>query len=157
MKPKHARLLFILGSLVVMGIAAAAILYSFRDNMVFFYTPTQLAEKRHTPGFDATHELRIGGLVKAGSIHNLKDGGIRFTVTDLKAELDVNYHGLVPSLFRDGQGVVAQGTLNVDDTMDAANILAKHDEKYMPRDVVEALKASGEWKEDTAPAKVKAR
>lgn len=147
MKPKHKRLLFLLGSLVMMALAATAILYSFRDNMVFFYTPTQLAEKQQSPEFDSNRPLRIGGLVKKGSINNITGGGIRFTITDLTAEIDVTYNGMVPSLFRDGQGVVAQGTLTGKRQMKAENILAKHDENYMPRDVMEALKASGQWKD----------
>lgn len=148
MKPKHSRLLFVLGSLIVMALAATAILYSFRDNMVFFYTPTQLATKQAEPGFDVTRTLRIGGIVKNGSIENLPGGGIRFTITDLSADLPVTYKGLVPSLFRESQGVVAQGTIGPDGVLAAQNILAKHDEKYMPREVVDALKASGQWKED---------
>lgn len=137
----------ILGSLAVMGIAAAAILYSFRDNMVFFYTPSQLAEKRQEATFNSKRPMRIGGMVKKGSVKNLKDGGVRFVVTDFSADISVTYRGFVPSLFREGQGVVAQGTLGEDGSMVASNILAKHDEKYMPREVVEALKASGQWQE----------
>ena len=156
MKAKHKRLLFILGSLLVMALAATAILYSFRDNLVFFYTPSQLAIKQAEPNFKAGHSLRIGGLVKAGSITNLPEGGIHFTITDLSADLPVTYRGLVPSLFREGQGVVAQGSLTEDGkAMKAETILAKHDEKYMPRDVVDALKASGQWKEGEAYSKGK--
>lgn len=157
MKAKHQRLLFLLASLLVMAVAASAILYSFRDNMVFFYTPSQLKDKRNEAGFKGTRAMRIGGLVKKGSIKNLPDGGIRFIVTDLTAELPVTYRGLVPSLFRDGQGVVAQGTLDASGGMVAESILAKHDEKYMPRDVVDALKKSGEWKEDGSYGKGKAK
>ncbi len=145
MKPKHARLRFLLLSLLVMGLAATAILYSFRDNMVFFYTPTQLAQKLTEPGFDASHTLRIGGLVKQGSIVNLPQGGIVFTVTDLKTEQTATYSGMIPSLFHDGQGVVAQGRLD-GKMIKAETILAKHDETYMPREVVEELKKSGRWK-----------
>ncbi|MFZ4542051.1 MAG: cytochrome c maturation protein CcmE [Rickettsiales bacterium] len=145
MKPKHQRLIFVLGSLMVMGIAATIILFALRDNMVFFYTPTQLIENKAQADFDTSRGLRIGGLVKQGSIKNLKSGGIRFVVTDLTSDIAVEYQGLVPSLFRDGQGVVAQGTLGADGVMQASGILAKHDETYMPRDVVEALKKSGRW------------
>lgn len=148
MKPKHKRLIMVFVSLAVMAGAAAAILYSFRDNMVFFYTPTQLVEKRKAPDFVAERELRIGGLVKAKSIKNLDGGGIRFVVTDMTNEIPVTYKGMVPSLFREGQGVVAQGRLSADGTsIEARNILAKHDENYMPREVVDSLKASGQWKE----------
>ena len=146
MKPKHARLRFVIGSLVVMALAAMLLLQSFNDSLVFFYTPSQLLEKRAAADFDASRELRIGGLVMAGSVRNLNGGGIRFTVTDLKHTLAVEYRGLLPSLFREGQGVVAQGTL-AGDTLEATTILAKHDENYLPREVVEQLKASGRWKE----------
>lgn len=145
MKPKHKRLIFILGCIVVMAFGAAVILSSLRDTMIYFYTPSELDAKRKTPNFNAATALRIGGLVKKGSIKNLKEGGIAFVVTDLSAELPVTYYGLVPSLFRDGQGVVAQGMLAPNGTMRADTILAKHDETYMPRQVVDQLKASGRW------------
>jgi cytochrome c-type biogenesis protein CcmE len=147
MKPKHARLLFLLCCALAMGFATLLILRSFRDNMIFFYTPGELAEKMREPGFDASRPLRIGGLVKKHSVENLKTGGVRFTVTDLKNDLPVTYKGLVPSLFREGQGVVAQGKLTPGGTLDADTILAKHDETYMPRQVVDALKKSGRWQE----------
>ncbi len=147
MKPKHQRFVFILGSLVVMALAATAILYSFRENMLFFYTPSQLAQKRTEADFNPSRPLRIGGLVKKGSIKNLKGGGIRFTITDLNAHIKVTYRGLVPSLFREGQGIVAQGIITDNGIMNAESILAKHDENYMPREVVDALKASGKWQE----------
>lgn len=147
MKPKHKRLILILASLVVMGLAAAAILYSFRENMVFFYTPTQLKEKQSAAHFDSKRPVRIGGLVKKGSIKNLKSGGIHFIITDLQSELPVTYQGLVPSLFRDAQGVVAQGSFDQNGLLIAETILAKHDEKYMPREVIDALKQSGQWQE----------
>lgn len=153
MKAKHSRLLFTLGSLVVMACAVGAILYSFRDNMVFFYTPSQLTQKKVVPGFDAERPLRIGGMVKKDSVTNMKEGGILFTVTDFTDELRVEYRGMVPSLFREGQGVVAQGKLRGDGTMEAESILAKHDENYMPREVMDALKASGQWKEGEAYGK----
>ena len=147
MKQKHRRLIFILGSLIMMAAAAGLILYSFRDNMVFFYTPSQLAEKKLQPDFVASRAVRIGGLVKKGSVINGKTGGIRFTITDMTHDMTVTYTGLVPSLFRDGQGVIAQGTLAADGSLEAQTILAKHDETYMPREVVEELKKSGRWKD----------
>jgi cytochrome c-type biogenesis protein CcmE len=145
MKPKYRRLRFLFLSLLAMGLGLAGILYAFSDNLVFFYTPTQLLEKQHMAGFDASRQLRIGGLVKAGSIHSLQGGGVRFTVTDLHKEIRVLYRGLLPSLFREGQGVVAQGALQQDGSIVATTILAKHEETYMPREVVEALKKSGKW------------
>jgi cytochrome c-type biogenesis protein CcmE len=156
MKAKHKRLAMVILSVTLMAVAAAAILYAFRDNMVFFYTPTQLASKRSETTFDPTRALRIGGLVKHGSVVNRPGGGIRFTITDLTKEIEATYDGLVPSLFRDGQGVVAQGLLSSDgNALHATTILAKHDEQYMPREVVDALKASGRWQEGQAYAEPK--
>ncbi|MBX9726386.1 MAG: cytochrome c maturation protein CcmE [Rickettsiales bacterium] len=153
MKPKHTRLLFIVGSLLLMACAATLVLRTLGDTMVFFYTPTQLAQKIPQADFDATRTLRIGGLIKKDSVSNLKNGGIRFIITDLKYEVPVTFKGMVPSLFRDGQGVVAQGKLDKNGVMVAETILAKHDETYMPRAVVDALKASGRWQEGTAYGK----
>ncbi|HEY4168422.1 MAG TPA: cytochrome c maturation protein CcmE, partial [Reyranella sp.] len=108
----------------------------------FFYSPTQVAEKH--PG--AGRRLRIGGLVEQGSVK--KDGQeVRFIVTDLKKTLPVVYRGLLPDLFREGQGVVAEGTLGADGVFTAREVLAKHDEKYMPPEVAKALKESGRWQE----------
>lgn len=140
-----------------MAAGAGIILSSLSDTMIFFYTPTQLVEKQKTPEFNASATLRIGGLVKKGSVKNIPEGGIHFIVTDLSHELPVTYHGLVPSLFRDGQGVVAQGTLNEHGEMDAQTILAKHDETYMPRQVVDQLKASGRWNEGERYTKMKSQ
>lgn len=158
MKPKHQRLITVLGGVAIMAAAAGAILYSFRDNMVFFYTPTQYQEKSQAANFNPHKTLRLGGLVKKDSIKNLEGGGIRFIVTDLTHEITVTYYGLVPSLFRDGQGVVVQGKIDKHGEMTAETLLAKHDEKYMPREVVDALKASGQWQENgvyTPPKLVK--
>ena len=154
MKPKHKRLVFILACLALMALGTTVILSSLRDTMVYFYTPSELDAKRKMPDFDAARAIRIGGLVKKNSVKNLPNGGIRFVVTDLTNELSVTYHGLVPSLFRDGQGVVAQGTLDADGVLDADTILAKHDETYMPREVVDALKKSGRWNENGTYKKV---
>jgi cytochrome c-type biogenesis protein CcmE len=153
MKPKHKRLIFIFACLVVMALGVTVILNSLRDTMVYFYTPSELDAKRKTPDFDAARAIRIGGLVKKGSVKNLPNGGIRFVVTDLTNELPVTYHGMVPSLFRDGQGVVAQGNLQ-NGELEADTILAKHDETYMPRQVVDQLKASGRWNENGTYKKV---
>lgn len=145
MKPKHQRLRFVLLSLLVMGGSAALLLKSFQDNLVFFYTPTQWQEKSAMAGFDAGREVRIGGLVKTGSIVT-EGNAMRFTITDLTHEMAVTYRGMVPSLFREGQGVVAQGRVE-NDTLRATTILAKHDENYMPREVVDQLKSSGRWQQ----------
>ena len=143
-------MLFIVGSLVLMGFSAALVLRSLDDTIIFFFTPTQLAQKKKNADFDAARTLRIGGLVKKKSVTNLPEGGIRFKITDLKNDITVTYHGLVPSLFRDNQGVVAQGTLSESGQLHAQTILAKHDEGYMPRAVVDALKTSGRWREGAA-------
>lgn len=153
MKAKHSRLLLIVGSVMLMAFAATVVFRALGDTMVFFYTPTQLAQKIPDPTFDINQTVRIGGLIKKGSVSNLKSGGIRFIITDLKYELPVTFKGLVPSLFRDGQGVVAQGKIGADGSMKAETILAKHDETYMPRAVVDALKASGRWQEGTTYGK----
>jgi cytochrome c-type biogenesis protein CcmE len=145
MKPKHQRLRFVLLSMLVMGIGAALLLRTFSDNLIFFYTPTQWLEKSVEPGFDASRELRIGGLVKKGSIED-HAAEMRFIVTDLTSEVEVTYRGMIPSLFREGQGVVAQGHFD-NGVFRAKTILAKHDENYMPREVVEQLKASGRWQQ----------
>lgn len=150
MKPKHRRLVGIGAALFAMGLGVAVILYAFNDSLVFFYTPGQLAEKRGEAGFDSRRALRIGGLVKNGSVENYAPNHLRFTVTDFTSELVVEYEGLVPSLFREGQGVVAQGTLLPDGQLKATQILAKHDENYMPREVREALKQSGRWRDGEA-------
>lgn len=145
MKPKHQRLRFVLLSILVMGGAAALLLKSFQDNLVFFYTPTQWQEKSAEAGFDGSREVRIGGLVKQGSMVSNSDA-LRFTITDLTHEVAVTYRGMVPSLFREGQGVVAQGRFDAA-TLRATTILAKHDENYMPREVVDQLKSSGRWQQ----------
>jgi cytochrome c-type biogenesis protein CcmE len=145
MTPKRKRLWLVVGSLGVLGVAVALVLSALSDNLVFFYSPTQVAEKHPAPG----RRLRIGGLVEQGSVK--KDGQeVRFTVTDLKQNLAVVYRGLLPDLFREGQGVVAEGSMGADGVFTAREVLAKHDEKYMPPEVAKALKDSGRWQEGSA-------
>ena len=141
MTRKGKRLALISGALTVLSVAAGLVLFALRDNIVFFYTPAELAEKHVAPGA----RLRIGGLVKQGSV--VKSGGrdVTFTITDNKADLDVSYSGLLPDLFREGQGVVADGALTLDGKFRADSVLAKHDERYMPREVADALKKQGVW------------
>jgi len=140
--PKRKRLWLLVGSLCVLGAAVALVLSALSDNLVFFYSPTQMAEKH--PGPD--RRLRIGGLVEQGSVK--KDGQeVRFIVTDLKKTVPVVYRGILPDLFREGQGVIAEGTLGADGVFTAREVLAKHDEKYMPPEVAKALKESGRWQE----------
>lgn len=145
MKAKHRRLRNLLIGLLVMGMGLAAVLYAFNDNIVFFYTPTQIKERKEA--IDTSRVMRIGGVVKKGSVKNHGPNTLTFIITDLTNELPVIYSGMVPSLFREGQGVVAQGTLSADGKFTAVTILAKHDETYMPREVVEELKRSGRWQE----------
>lgn len=146
MKPKHQRLLFVIGSIVVLAIAAAMILKVFRDNLMYFYTPTMLDAKRNEAGFDPSHPFRLGGMVEAGSLKTLEGQVIRFRVSDGQSAYEVHYTGLLPTLFREGQGVVLVGSLPEGvQYVQAETILAKHDENYMPPEVAEALKASGHW------------
>ena len=141
MTRKAKRLTLIFGALAVLGLAAALIMFALRDNIVFFYTPTQLAEKHPGPGA----RLRIGGLVKQGSLVKGESRDVSFVITDNEKELATTYTGLLPDLFREGQGVVADGVLAGDGIFRADSVLAKHDERYMPRDVAEALKKQGVW------------
>jgi cytochrome c-type biogenesis protein CcmE len=147
MKPKHQRLLFISVSLLFLCISAVLILRAFKDNIVFFYSPSELAEQ----SLPASQRLRIGGLVETGSIKREQEDRIRFIVTDGAKSIEVTYKGLLPNLFREGQGVVAEGYLTDARHFDAKTILAKHDESYMPREVVDALKRSGRWQEGKTP------
>lgn len=140
MTRKGKRLTLIIGALAALGLAAGLMLFALRDNIVFFYTPSELAQKQVAPGA----RLRIGGLVKEGSVvRNGRD--VAFTVTDRTKDLDVAYTGLLPDLFREGQGVVVDGLLQPGGGFRADSVLAKHDERYMPRDVADALKKQGVW------------
>ena len=141
MTRKAKRLTLIFGALAVLGLAAGLIMFALRDNIVFFYTPTQLAEKHPAPGA----RLRIGGLVKQGSLVKGEGRDVSFVITDNEKELATTYTGLLPDLFREGQGVVADGVLGSDGKFRADSVLAKHDERYMPRDVADALKKQGVW------------
>jgi cytochrome c-type biogenesis protein CcmE len=143
------RLSLIVAALAVVGVAAGIALYALRDNIVFFYSPTEVVQKAVQPGA----RLRVGGLVKADSLIKLSGENVAFVVTDGANELMVAYQGLLPDLFREGQGVVAEGVLEAPGQMRAETILAKHDERYMPREVVEALKKQGRWQEGEDVAK----
>jgi len=148
MKRKHKRLLYVLGGMAALGIAAGLVVSAFDDNLVFFFSPTELQAKEQRPD----QRIRIGGLVEEGSLAKQADGvTVSFRVTDLTTALPVTYKGILPDLFREGQGVVAEGTLGPDGVFAANEVLAKHDENYMPREVADALKKSGEWKGAEAP------
>jgi len=128
----------ILGGLAVLGIAAGLVLYALSASIVFFYTPSELAEKGVAPGT----RVRLGGMVEAGSVE--KSGTlVRFVVTDTIKTLQVAYNGQLPDLFREGQGVVAEGKVSADGTFVADTVLAKHDENYMPKELADSLKAKG--------------
>ena len=141
MKPKHQRLLFVVISMVFLCTGALFTLSAFRDNLVFFYSPSDIAGK--PPG---TKIIRVGGLVKAGSIEHIDSDSIRFVITDNRADIKILYKGILPNLFREGQGCIAEGSITSSGEFAAKKILAKHDEKYMPKEVVDALKRSGNWR-----------
>ena len=143
MTRKQTRLTIILASLAIGACAVGLILFAIRDTIVFFYTPSEVAEKSIKPGT----RLRLGGLVENGSIHKLQGTKTEFLVTDKIATLKVIYDGQLPDLFREGQGVVAEGAQGVDGVFVADTVLAKHDEKYMPKDVADRLKEKGVWQE----------
>lgn len=135
MKKRHKKLSLVLLGLAGIGISVALVLNAFSSNLVFYYTPTQIVA-----GEAPTNRVfRMGGLVEHGSI--VRDGlKVRFTVTDLKERYTVHYEGILPDLFREGQGVVTQGRLQPDNTFVAQQVLAKHDENYMPPEVAQSLK-----------------
>jgi len=140
--PKRKRLYLLLASLGVLGGAAALVLSALNDNLVFFYSPSQVAEKHIAPD----RRFRLGGLVETGSVK--KSGQeVRFIVTDTHKSVAVIYRGLLPDLFREGQGVVAEGSLGPDGVFVARDVLAKHDENYMPPEVAKAIKEAGQWRD----------
>jgi cytochrome c-type biogenesis protein CcmE len=140
---KKQRLYVVIGSLALLGGAAALVLTALDQNVAFFVTPTQVAA-REVP--DARN-FRIGGLVVEGSITHDANGTVHFRLTDTNSEVPVQYAGVLPDLFREGQGIVAQGQLDGGVFL-AKEVLAKHDENYMPKEVVDSLKASGVWQHE---------
>src|ERR1700682_3783691 len=147
MTRKQRRLTIIGGSLAVLAVAAALVLNAMRDSIVFFSTPTMAAEKHIQPG----KRFRLGGLVQPASLVRGDNLAISFAVADGGATLPVSYKGILPDLFREGQGVVAEGALDGSGVFKADTVLAKHDETSMPKDVADALKKSGHWKDDYGP------
>ncbi len=146
MTRKQRRLALIGSRLGVLAIAVALVLGAMRDSIVFFNSPTDLAEKK----LNLDARVRLGGLIKPGSLARGDDRQIRFEVTDGHAEIPVSYQGILPDLFREGQGVIAEGRVEPGGTFRADTILAKHDENYMPREVVDSLKKQGRWQESAA-------
>ena len=147
MTRKQQRLGLLALGMAALGGATVLVLSAFNDNLVFFYSPSELKAK--AVGVD--RRVRIGGLVEAQSLFRDADGrSISFRITDGAADIAVVYQGLLPDLFREGQGAVAEGKLRPDGVFAASSVLAKHDENYMPREVVDALKKSGHWQESGA-------
>ena len=136
MKTRHKRLLLILAGLAVLGAVAALVLNAFQSNLVFFFSPTQVAAGEAPQG----KAFRIGGMVKEGSVQRETDGvTVRFVVTDTEQEMPVRYKGILPDLFREGKGAVAQGKFGDDGIFVASEVLAKHDENYMPPEAAQAV------------------
>lgn len=144
MSPKRQRMVFALFGVVFLVAATLLIMNAFRDNLVFFFTPSDIATKNIEP----EQRIRIGGLVAEDSVRKQGET-IHFAITDLTAELPARYTGMPPALFREGQGVVAEGRLEAG-VFYAEKLLAKHDENYMPPEVAEALKKSGKWRHEDA-------
>ncbi len=155
MTRKQRRLALIGAGLGVLGLAAALVLTALKDSIVFFNSPTDVVEKQLKAG----SRIRLGGMVATGSVER-KDLDARFAITDGSNSVSVSYRGILPDLFREGQGVIAEGVLQSADTFTAETVLAKHDENYMPKEVADALKKQGHWKDDyekkgAAPGKAK--
>jgi cytochrome c-type biogenesis protein CcmE len=146
---KRQRLLLVVTAVVLLGAASGLVMLALSDSVAFFVTPTDIATRQVA----ADKRFRLGGLVVPGSIdRSAGDGTIGFALTDQAHEVRVRYRGLLPDLFREGQGIVAQGHLAGDGVFDASEVLAKHDESYMPREVADALKAAGVWQEGKGDA-----
>ena len=140
------RLTLILAIAPVLALAVGLTLWGLKDSISFFYTPSQADAAKPAPG----RAIQLGGLVAQGSVVKHADGRVEFTVADRHASDRVSFKGDLPDLFREGQGVVAIGAFNADGGFEAKQVLAKHDERYMPREVAEALKKQGEWRGDGA-------
>lgn len=147
MTRKKRRFLLILAGIATMGVASMLVLTAMSSKIVFFHSPAEAREKAIKPGT----RFRLGGLVAKGSVERQADARVQFVVTDGTANLSVVYAGILPDLFREGQGVVAEGQLGQDGVFRADSVLAKHDENYMPREVADALKKQGHWQEGLGP------
>lgn len=142
MTRKQRRGILIGTCLAVLGVAVGLVLFAMRDSIVFFYSPSEVAEMKIVPG----QRIRLGGLVEAGSLVRGEGTTIRFAITDRATSLPVSFTGMLPDLFREGQGVVAEGALKPDGSFQADSVLAKHDENYMPPEVAAKLKDEGVWR-----------
>lgn len=144
MTRKGRRLTIVLTGLLLLSGATALVLIAFQDSILYFYAPSDIQAEPPAPG----QSIRLGGLVEDGSVEKDDDSvTVRFRVTDLRHSTPVVYNGILPDLFREGQGVVTHGVLGRDGVFTADEVLAKHDETYMPAEVADALKKSGQWRE----------
>jgi cytochrome c-type biogenesis protein CcmE len=149
MTRKQRRFATIAGGVGVLAIGVLLVLFAMKDSIVFFNSPTDVVEKHIAPGT----RIRLGGLVAPGSLSRGEALAVRFEVTDGNRAIPVIYQGILPDLFREGQGVVAEGALDGSGVFKADNVLAKHDETYMPKEVADALKKQGHWKDEYAGKK----
>lgn len=150
MTRKRRRLYMVSAAMLVLFGAVALILSALQNEITYFYSPSDLVANKAPGG----RPIRLGGLVEEGSVRRLDDGiTVAFRVTDLANSVPVTYRGLLPDLFREGQGVVTEGSLGADGGLVASEVLAKHDENYMPREVADALKKSGQWNDSMETAK----
>ena len=144
MSLRFQRLVLILITLVILGAAVLLILFNTKKNIVFFYTPTELIGKKITSG----NKVRIGGYVKETSLKQISPNQYEFKITDNKNDLSVFYEGILPDLFREGQGTVIEGLIENQSTINALRVYAKHDENYMPASIKEELEKNNQWKKD---------
>jgi len=149
MTRRQRRTVFISAGMAVLGLAAFLVLSALQDSIVFFYSPSDIEAKNIEPG----RRIRIGGLVTQGSVQKSGGTNVSFDISDGARTIKVSYHGLLPDLFREGQGIVAEGRLESLGQLTADTVLAKHDEKYMPPEVAESLKKTGVWRGDATAAK----
>ena len=147
MTRKQRRFTLIGSAGLVLAIATGMILFALRDGVAFFRSPTEVSEGKVKPG----ERFRLGGLVSTGTVNRGVGDRVAFTVSDGKSSIAVSYVGILPDLFREGQGVVTEGVLAADGSFRADTVLAKHDETYMPKEVADSLKKQGLWKEGTKP------
>ena len=147
MKPRHKRLAMIVGGVAALGVASAFVLSAFNENLVFFFTPTQIAANE----VPQNRAFRVGGMVEPGSVKRQPDGmTVQFVVTDTAKSVNVVYKGILPDLFKEGKGVVTQGKIGPDGTFVASEVLAKHDENYMPPAAADAIKQAKSVNEKAA-------
>ena len=144
MSLRFQRLILILTTLVMLGAALLLILFNTKQNIVFFYTPSELIENKITSGV----KVRIGGYVKKSSIKKKSINSYEFKITDNKNEILIFYNGILPDLFREGQGTVIEGSINDQNTVNASKVYAKHDENYMPASIKKELEKNNQWKKE---------